>query len=720
MTNPMQVGGPLVLPSNPSLSLGPATKQYVDAQAKTFLPVANGTHFNGNGGATATAGLIQTRCRQTRKLLRVIAGGADTLQVEWANIWTSNTPPGGNATCEIAGQQSVTCRMTIEYPAGNPRQISASTAYSAGTAYVLLDQVTSGGSSWVCIQAGTGQTPGAGSAYWRQVNRYVVNWETQTDTSGTVVFAAGDYRKSLPVPLLERTRQNDCIAVLGSFDTGSGTGYLPYAGANGASNTVPFVDWVLDSTSVGLPAVGSALCDTGVTTQTNANSTTANSTTASAWMKIPYATAITGNIPNKTCVALIGDSLVQGTGGDIRDGEPCGIFPRALDGATWWRIAQGGNRAGCYSPDNAPWQMGVVARCSAVVTNLGMNDINAGLTTAQVKAVLQVHWTMLAAACERVFAGYPTPISASSDAWATTTNQSRFTNAGAIATTQNPTDDASYLTSVYGLIAMWLSRDGALLATPDGANVQVGQAPHPLDGLLDWRSLVADPLTSWKWNPGYTTDGAHPTPAAAVVQAAYSALVMEPVTLARSQMPASRPPYQPAGDPPLDSMSRSQVLVSYPVGTSTAAGTVLGAVDVSPGRLYYGFRCASGTATAASRNWTLLIGADCAKLKPLVSGSFSPASSSVIDTPLPGAPLWIPAGYEIYVALSYAVNIAAIWSGQTGLFANLNKSGIGFVLSGISTDTAVLSATAINAFAAGSAGAGAFLPVTFRPWIEVY
>lgn len=716
----MAIAGPVNLTADGVLASGLVSKGYVDAQAKTFLPVANGTHFNGNGGATATAGLIQTRCRQTRKLLRVIAAGANVLQVEWANIWTSNTPQGGNASCEIAGQQSVTARMTIEYPAGNPRQVSASTAYSAGTAYALLDQVTNSGASWVCIQAGTGQTPAAGSAFWRQVNRYVVNWDIQTDTSGTVVFAAGDYRKSLPVALLERTRQGDCIAVLGSFDTGSSTGYLPYAGASGASNTVPFVDWVLDSTSTGLPAVGSALCDTGVTTQTNGNTTTANSTTASAWMKIPYATAITGNIPNKTCIGLFGDSLIQGTGGDVRDGEPCGIFPRSLDGVTWWRIAQGGNRAGCYAPDNAPWQMSVVQRCSAVVTNLGMNDINAGLTTAQVKAVQQTLWTMLNAACERIYAGYPTPISASSDAWATTANQSRFTNAGAIATTQNPTDDASYLTSVYGLVAMWLSRDGAALSTPDGISVQVGQRGHPLEGLIDWRSLIADPITSWKWNVGYTTDGAHPIASAGIVQAAYTAPMMEPVIMGRPQMPAYRPPYRPVGEPPLDSMPRSSVTVSYPVGTSTAAGTVLGAVDVSPGRLYYGFRCASGTATAASRNWTLLIGADGAKLKPLVSGSFSPASSSIIDTPLPGAPLWIPANYEVYVALTYAVNIAAIWSGQTNLFATLNKSGIGFVLSGISTDTAVLSATAVNAFAAGAAGAGAFLPVTFRPWIEVY
>lgn len=719
MSTPIQFLGPISLPSDPSSAMQVSTKQYVDAQAKTFLPIANGTHFNGNGGATATAGLIQTRCRQTRKLLRVIAGGANVLQVEWANIWTSNTPQANNASCEIAGQQAVTARMSIEYPAGNPRQVSGSTAYSATTAYALLDQVTSGGSSWVCIQAGTGQTPAAGSAYWRQVNRYTVNWDGQTDTSGTIVFNAGDYRKSRPIALSESTRQGDCIAVLGAFDTGSSTGYLPYAGANGACNTAPFVDWVVDA-SGGLPAVGSALCDTGVTTQTNGNTTAANATDYTTWMKIPYATAITGNIPVKRCVALLGDSLVQGTGGDIRDGEPCGIFPRSLDGVSWWRIAQGGNRAGCYVPGNAPWQMSVVARCTGVITNLAMNDINANLTTAQVKSAMQTLWTSLAAQGVPVYAGYPTPISASSDSWATTANQSRFTNGGVINTTQNPTDDASYLTSVYGSVAMWLSQSGGSVTAPDGSTSQVGQRNHPLDALLDWRSLICDPQTSWKWNaPGYTTDGAHPNTTASTVQAAYLAQNMEPVLMGRQVYPPYRTPYQPVGIAPVYTADRAAATASYPTGTSSAAGTVLTALGVSPGRLYYGFRCLPGSATATAKTWTLLAGADVAKLGVVASGSFTPAASTVVATAIPGAPVWIPAGYEIYVALTFPASTANCWSGQAPIATSLMSSGLGFCISGLSTNTAALSGT-VTSWNFGTAGAGQFAAIAFQPWAEIY
>lgn len=681
-----------------------------NAAGTSFLPVANGTHFNGNGGSTATAGLIQTRCRSTRKLLRVIAGGARQLQVEWANIWTSNTPQSGDASCEIAGQQPVTSRMSIEYPAGNPRLTSGSAAWSSATAYALLDQVNSGGTSWVAIQAGTNQTPAAGSAYWREVKRYPVLW-AEGDANGTVVFPAGAYLKSLPVQLSELTRAGDCIAVLGSFDTGSSSGYLPYAGANGASNTAPFVDWVIDSAG-GLPAVGSALPDTGVTTQTNGNTTTSGNTVASTWMKIPYATAITGDLPDWRCVALFGDSLMQGTGGDIRDGEPCGIFPRSVDGASWWRIAQGGNRAGCYAPGNFPWQASVLARCSATITNLAMNDINANLTTAQVQAAVQRMWTCVAATGTHLYAGYPTPISSSTDSWATVANQGRFTNGGLVNTTQNPADDATYLTSVYGLVSMWLSQDGGMMADPSGAIVKVGQQGHPVVGLLDWRALIADPATSWKWNaPGlaYTADGAHPVPFAVAVAAAYLQPQLEPLFAARQRVGQPYPTYTPAGEPPLGNMNRTLMDATL---SSIITGSVATVVGVSTGRGIYGFRVPTGSAVGANRAWTLLAGADPAKLKVVASGSSAQPVSGVLDVPLAGAPLWIPAGYLVVLVL--ATPVASVWSGHNTAVAAYHKSGIGFVLAGSSADTVSLTGV-INLFAGVK-----FTPVTFRIGAEVY
>lgn len=694
---------------------GPTLRKGVSPYAEScFLPVANGTHFNGNGGSTQTSLITGTRVRATRKLLRVIApGGTDVLQIEWANTWTTVIPQSGDATCEISNANAVKCRMAIEYPAGQPRQISGSTTYSAATAYAINDQVVYSSLKYVCIAAGTGQTPSTSPLYWRLVRTYAVTWDGQSSSDGTVTFAAGEYKRSRPVQLLEKVRAGDKIAVLGAFDSGSSGNYIPYAGANGACNTAPFVDWVIDyATDI---ASTTTIVENGVTTETNGNTTTANSTTASAWMKIPYATAITGIIPVKRCIALFGDSLIQGSGGDIRDGEPAGIFVRSLDGVNWWRIAQGGNRAGCYVPGNAPWQASVLSRCTAVLTNMAMNDINANLTFAQTQSAMQQMWNFLKQAGIPAWGGYLTPISASSDSWATTTNQTRWTNSGAVNTTQNPNDDATYLTSIYGLTAMWLSQDGASMFAGD-ATVKVGQVGHPLEGLLDWRGLMADPATSWKWSAGYTSDGAHPTSVAAVVQAAYLAAQMEPLVMGRQIAPQVPPFFSPHGEPPIQSLPRS--LVSDNSSSEAAAGTFVSVVAVSPGRFYYGFRIAAGSATAASRNWTVLSGADPAKLKVIQSGSFTPVASAVQDTAFTGTPVWIPAGQVIAVALTVPITTANVYLGSNAVFANMNKQALGFVTAGKSTDTSALTGT--KSIFNATSGAGAFAPHVFRLWVEVY
>lgn len=675
----------------------------------TFLPVANGTHFNGNLGGPAT-NLIQTRCRQTRKLLRVIAGGSDQLQVEWANIYTITVAQAGDASCEMPGPNAVTARMSIEYPAGKPRQVSGSTAYSAGTAYAVFDQVTSGGSAWVCIQAGTGQTPADGSLYWRRVNRYVVRWIGDTDGSGTIVFPAGSYKKSLPVQLSEKLIAGDCIAILGAYDSGASSGtYIPYAGANGAANHGNFVDWVVDSAG-GLPALGSALPDTGVVAQTNGNTTAANAADNLTWMKIPYATAITGN-GIRRCVGLFGDSIIQGYGGDIRDGEPCGIFPRALDGVSWWRIAQGGNTARAYAPGNAPWQMSVVARCSSVIVNLGINDIQASGTAAQVQAWLTRVWQELARTGTPVYAGQLTPASSSTDAWATTANQGRFTNGGTIPTTQFPTD-ADYATTVYGTVAQWASQDGAPITVADGGSVKIGQAGHPVDALLDWKGLLADAATSWKWLPGFTADGVHPVPAAAQAQAVYLAPQMDSVALGRQLQPAPQfPGWSPTAEAPLASMRRPAAAAQ----SAVTSGSVMGVVGTSSGRYFYGLRAYRGSgATAGNRAITFAMGADPAKLKVVSSFTTAAGANTGQDIGVGGGALWIPAGYLLVVQLQCLS--ANDWVGALipSNVPNMNKTGGQIPLAGTSADTATIATgTVVNLLTKWTSA-------VFCPFLEAY
>lgn len=693
-------------PLDPLAMLQSATKQYVDTAAGKYLPVANGTHFNGNWGNPSTSLITGTRTRSSRKLLRVIAA-ADELQVEWANIYTTTVAPGAGQSCEIPGPNAVTLRMSIEYPAGKPRQTAGSTAWSSATAYVQFDQVTHAGSSWVATAASTNQTPAAGSAFWRLVRRYAVNWDTQTDTAGTVVFAPGDYRKSQPVRLQEMLQPGDCIAVLGAFDCGAASGaYIPYAGANGAANHGTFVDWVVDSAAA-LPAVGSALPDTGVTNQTNGNTTAANASDNLTWMKIPYATAITGNIGTSRCVAIFGDSIAQGYGGDIRDGEPCGIFPRAVDGSSWWRVAQGGNRATNYHPGNAPWQMSVLQRCSSVVCSMALNDINQGQTSAQVQESLTRLWRVLAATGRPLYVGMLTPISASSDAWATTANQTRYTAGGTIPTTQYPADDATYLTSVYGIIAQWISNQGIPLTAPDGGTVYAGQANHPVTGILDWRSLMSDPATSWKWLPGFTTDGAHPNPVCVGYEVDYLRAQVEPLLQGRVQALIPPPAWNPSGEvaASVQSMTRSEVNV-----LSTAlANSTMSVVGVSVGRRYTQTRVWAGT--SGTLYWTVLAGMDPAKMRIIDSGTASAVANSLFTITY-ATPQYIPAGYMVAVVLTAPTAANRQWGGRTALAAGLHTTGSGMTLAGTSADVNAPLTGVINMFTKWTVG-------TFRAWAEL-
>jgi hypothetical protein len=660
----------------------------------SYLPVANGTHFNGNLGAASTS-LIQTRCRQTRKLLRIIASGADKLQVEWANKYTTTVVQASDASCELNGPNSVTARMAIEYPAGTPRIISGSTTYSAGTAYAVGDQIVSSGIKYVCIQAGTGQTPASSPLYWRVVNTYVVRWTGDTDSNGTIAFAPGDYKQSLPVQLLEKTYESDKIAVLGAFDSGGSSNYIPYAGANGASNHGQFVDWVVDAAG-GLPAVGSALPDTGVTNQTNANTTSANAGDNLNWMKIPYATAITGNIPESTCVAIFGDSIAQGYGGDMRDGEPCGVFPRALDGVSWWRIAQGGNKAQCYTKSNAPWQYSVVSRCSAIVCNMGLNDIMGGATAAQLKTYLTRLWDALAAQGKPLYTGMLTPISASSDSWATTTNQSRYINGGAIATTQFATT-ADYATTVYGQTALWLSQDGASV-TIDGTAYKAGQVNHPLKGIFSWRNIMADLSTSWRWGAGLTSDGAHPNALCVSYEVTLLQPQLEPLVLGRRQPPPPVPGTGASGEvqPIVAAMPRDLVSTL----NTAAAGSVMTVLGTSPGKWISQARAWVGTTLSGGNTlaWTLLAGQDVAFMKVLGSGPVNTTANSIATLTLPSL-AWIPAG-QLLVLVVGASGANTMQVGGHSVLANgsaLLKSGSVMPMAGTSADNAVLTGN-INMF----------------------
>lgn len=70
---------------------------------------------------------------------------------------------------QILNHEAESLRL-LSWTAINALPTSSTTvgaAYGASTAYVVGDTVTYGGSWYRCIQAGSGNTPSAGSSYWR-------------------------------------------------------------------------------------------------------------------------------------------------------------------------------------------------------------------------------------------------------------------------------------------------------------------------------------------------------------------------------------------------------------------------------------------------------------------------------------------------------------------------------------------------------------------------
>lgn len=701
-----------------------AAAQYA---TRSYLPVTNRTHFNGNGGSAATA-LIQTYSQQTRVLLKVISSGAQNLQVEWANIWTSNTA----GQSEQAGPNSVNARFAVEYPAGNPRVVSGSTTYASGTAYALLDQVVYSGTHYVCIQAGTGQTPSTATAYWTPVVRYTVTFPTSTDGSGTTTFAPGAYLQSNPVPLTNGpTVAGYNLAVCGYFETPSTSGYIPYAAYEGGQNNAPYVDWKINlGTTV---AAGSDICATGVTTQTNGNASTAN------WVNgvgagvtvdhLAMPTAVTGDTPLKRCVGLFGDSLIAGFGGDWRDGSMAGWCVRNCDGATYWRIAQGGNKLGCYSSTiSNPWQAAVLRRCTAVVCDMGINDIALGDTLAQVKTAATNCWQWLASAGAPLFQTMLSPLSNSSDTWTTLANQSQYTGSGTVATTQCPSGvGTNYTGKIYGGFQMWLTQTGAQGAfSPGGATVSAGQPGHPLECVIDLAGNVRDPLTGWKWNANGTSlsaDGAHPTAYAVGLTLDTQGVGWAPVALAMQQLPqVAWFPNAQGGY--LSNMERSTVVSTAATDANTALVTSVG---VSPGRYINLLRFyLNATPATTTGKWAILAGTDMSWLQCIATGSVTYAAGTdgvVIGTI--GVPLWVPPGQQLYVLLSKVASQATAFGGQVALAPGLNSPPTAFVVAGGVTD-ATLTLTVGASYTVANAAPGAtstfttaMAAVTSRVWAEL-
>lgn len=229
---------------------------------------------------------------------------------------------------------------------------------------------------------------------------------------------------------------------------------------------------------------------------------------------------------------------------------------------------------------------------------------------------------------------------------------------------------------------------------------------HPLRQILDWRSLMVDSATSWKWNAGYTGDGAHPNGAAVAVQQAYLAPQLDGVVMGRGALAHPAPAFSPVGEAPVQPFSRSDVFVRSVTPTT---GSIMTSLGVASGRTYYGCRVWSGV--SSTRTWTILAGMDAAKMKVVASGSVAFGAEAVVPFGF-AAPLWIPAGQ--LVALVLTTPAANAWGGLLAYNALVHKTGLNFLLAGTSADTVALVGT-VSLYSAVK-----FTAHAFRVWGELF
>jgi hypothetical protein len=70
-------------------------------------------------------------------------------------------------------------------------------AYSASTAYTTVSYVTHAGKFWLCIIAGTGNTPSITSSYWKEVRKWAEYANATSYTAGTLVRYGASGQKTI-------------------------------------------------------------------------------------------------------------------------------------------------------------------------------------------------------------------------------------------------------------------------------------------------------------------------------------------------------------------------------------------------------------------------------------------------------------------------------------------------------------------------------------------
>ncbi|SEN19815.1 GDSL-type esterase/lipase family protein [Paenibacillus sp. OV219] len=192
--------------------------------------------------------------------------------------------------------------------------------------------------------------------------------------------------------------------------------------------------------------------------------------------------AIIGRISVKSqpmkSALLVGDSIMWGTGDSTTSRDYMGYTQTALYSKRKLMVIARPSELvqGFDVVTNRMFRIQRLKHCDFVVSNYGINDIRANRTLAQVKADLLTMWNMFDKLGLPVFHNTITPATTSTDAWATTGNQ---------------TPEATNAVRVQ-------------------VNDWIRTLPAPLSGYFEVADLAETARNSGIWRAGYTSDGLHP------------------------------------------------------------------------------------------------------------------------------------------------------------------------------------------------------------------
>lgn len=250
---------------------------------------------------------------------------------------------------------------------------------------------------------------------------------------------------------------------------------------------------------------------------TDLTAAAAGAVTASAsWVWAPSGFLSTTRLGSKNAaIGICGDSIAYGQGDST--GDVYGYLVRSANtaGLPWVMAARASETVGAVVDINYRHRGPLVSGCQRVYTAYGRNDLTNGNATSLIQINLVKFWKRIARRGPIQYAMTVTPRTTSTDAWATTANQT--------------TADAAQETRRVELNT-WL-RAGApldpttLLAVAAGTAgaVVAGQAAHPLAGIVEVADAVETARNSGIWKAAYTADGLHPN---ATGHAAMSAAVV--------------------------------------------------------------------------------------------------------------------------------------------------------------------------------------------------